>query len=173
MRQSSRMASARKPVIVRKFSKDWQGGYAGADDLGGSAELVILDPSGKVIRIPWDEVKWVCSVRELASSDSASPERLLRKRFSVRPRHAGIWLRISLTDGDEIEGLAANDRSLIEGVGLLIIPPDTRSNTQRLYIPRQSIQSLELLGVIQPPGGKSRELAERQTKLFTSELEAE
>jgi hypothetical protein len=55
---------------------------------------------------------------------------------------------MTLTDGEEIEGLAANDRSLIEGAGLLLTPPDTRSNTQRIYVPRPAIQTLEVLGLI-------------------------
>jgi hypothetical protein len=41
---------------------------------------------------------------------------------------------MTLTDGDELEGLAANDRSLVDGAGLLLTPPDMRSNTQRIYI---------------------------------------
>ena len=53
-----------------------------------------------------------------------------------------------LNDGDELEGIAANDRSLISGAGLLLTPPDTRSNTQRIYVPRQAIQTLEVVGLI-------------------------
>jgi hypothetical protein len=73
---------------------------------------------------------------------------LLHKRFALRPRTAGLWLRLTLTDGEELEGLAANDRSLVEGAGLLLTPPDTRSNTQRMYVPRQAIQTLEVVGLI-------------------------
>lgn len=147
------MASARKPVIVRKFSRDWSAGYAGSGLGKDTAELEILDLTGKVLRIGWDQVKWVCYVRDLtsASNDPANPERLLRKRFSIRPRTAGLWLRLRLTDGDELEGLAANDLTLIDGAGLLLVPPDTRSNTQRIYIPRQAIQTLEVLSLIGTP----------------------
>ena len=142
------MASARKPVIVRKFSRDWSAGYAGASP--GSTECEILDITGKVLRIPWVDVKWVCYVRDFPTSfsDQANPERLLHKRFSIRPRTAGLWLRMTLTDGEELEGLAANDRSLIDGAGLLLTPPDTRSNTQRIYVPRQAIQTLEVVSLI-------------------------
>jgi hypothetical protein len=144
------MASVRKPVIVRKFSRDWCAGYAGASFAPDSAELEILDLTGKVLRIGWDQVKWVCYVRDFpaGTSDQANPERLLHKRFTVRPRSTGIWLRMTLTDGEELEGLAANDRSLIEGAGLLLTPPDTRSNTQRIYVPRQAIQTLEVVSLI-------------------------
>jgi hypothetical protein len=154
MRQSKSMASARKPVIVRKFSRDWCAGYAGTRFGQDSTELEILEPGGKVLRIAWDQVKWVCYVRDLPpSSDQVNPERLMHKRFAVRPRTAGLWLRMTLTDGEELEGLAANDLSLVEGAGLLLTPPDTRSNTQRIYVPRQAIQSLEVVSLI---GGANR-----------------
>jgi len=147
------MASNRKPVIVRKFSRDWLAGYAGVSFGHDGAELEILDLTGKVVRIAWDQVKWVCYVRDFpahasAPNAQATPERMLHKRFAIRPRTAGLWLRMTLTDGDELEGLAANDRSLIDGAGLLLTPPDTRSNTQRIYLPRQAIQSLEVVSLI-------------------------
>ena len=150
MRQSKAMANSRKPVVVRKFSRDWLVGYADADPGQNTLDLEILDATGKVLRIAWEQVKWVCYVREFpgASVDPANPERLMHKRFSVRPRTAGVWMRMTLADGDELEGLAANDLSLVTGAGLLLTPPDTRSNTQRIYVPRQAIQSLEVVSLI-------------------------
>ncbi len=158
------MASQRKPVIVRKFSRDWVAGYARPSFAQESDELEILDPAGKVLRIGWDTVKWVCYVRDLPSSLTDNPERLLHKRFAVRPRAAGLWLRMTLNDGDELEGLAANDRSLIDGPGLLLTPPDQRSNTQRIFVPRQAIQALQVVSLIGV--GKRRPSAEPQPELF-------
>ena len=150
MRQSRAMGSVRKPVIVRKFSRDWYAGYAGATFGHDTPELEILDLNGKVLTIAWEQVKWVCFIRDFpaSSNDQANPERLMQKRFAVRPRTAGLWLRMTLTDGEELEGLAANDRSLVEGSGLLLTPPDTRSNTQRIYVPRSAIQLLEVVSLI-------------------------
>jgi hypothetical protein len=170
------MASARKPVIVRKFTRDWLAGYASGVFGRDMAELEILDLTGKVIRMGWEQVKWVCYVRDLptASTDQANPERLLRKRFSIRPRTAGLWLRLRLADGDELEGLAANDLSLVDGAGLLLIPPDTRSNTQRIYIPRPAIQALEVLSLIGASQHKRDLAAAQETgqpELFTGESE--
>ena len=144
------MGSLRKPVIVRKFSRDWVAGYADSGFAQDSAVLEILDLTGKVLTIAWDAVKWVCYVRDFpaSSSDQANPERLLHKRFAVRPRAPGLWLRMTLIDGEELEGLAANDRSLVDGPGLLLTPPDTRSNTQRIYLPRQAIQTFEVVSLI-------------------------
>lgn len=174
VRQSRGMASFRKPVIVRKFSRDWCAGYAGVSFGQDTAELEILDLSGKVLRIGWEQVKWVCYIRDFPAGDSANPERLLHKRFSIRPRTAGVWLRMTLTDGEELEGLAANDRSLLEGAGLLLTPPDTRSNTQRIYVPRAAIQTLEVAGLIGATARRGlpmRRPASDQPELFPIDLD--
>jgi hypothetical protein len=155
------MASARKPVIVRKFTRDWFAGYVGADFGQRDAELELLDLTGKVVRLGWEQVKWVCYVRDFPAgqADQTNPERLLRKRFALRPRTTGLWLRLTLADGDELEGLAANDRSLVDGAGLLLTPPDTRSNTQRIYVPRQAIHAMEVVSLIGAAGRKRAEAA--------------
>lgn len=164
------MGSARKPVIVRKFSRDWVAGYASAIFGQDASELEILDLSGKVLTMHWDAVKWVCYVRDFPANELGNPERLLQKKFTVRPRASGLWMRLTLTDGDELEGLAANDRSLVDGAGLLLTPPDTRSNTQRIYIPRKAIQTLEVLSLIgaasRKKGAAADRTAEAQPELF-------
>src|SRR5215469_4355838 len=171
------MGSARKPVIVRKFSREWYAGYAGASFGQDSPALEVLDLSGKVLTVAWEAVKWICYVRDFSStSDMANPERLLQKRFAVRPRTAGLWLRMTLNDGDELEGIASNDRSLVAGAGLLLTPPDTRSNTQRIYVPRQAIQSLVVVSLIGTAGRKRRPEGvpgEGQPELFPEEPEQE
>jgi hypothetical protein len=81
-------------------------------------------------------------------------------------------MRLTLSDGDELEGLAANDRTLVEGAGLLLTPPDTRSNTQRIYVPRQAIQTLEVLSLVGAASKKRTEAARReeeQPDLFADE----
>jgi hypothetical protein len=176
VRQSSVVAPARKPVIARKFSREWYAGYASSAFSPDAPELEILDLDGKVIRIGWEQIKWVCYVRDLPGASenggSANPERLIHKRFSIRPRTAGLWLRMVLSDGEELEGIAANDRSLIEGSGLMLVPPDTRSNTQRIYIPRPAIQSLEVVALIGAATRKRTATPERraeQPELFPGE----
>ncbi|MDE3201289.1 MAG: hypothetical protein KGN79_10255 [Acidobacteriota bacterium] len=161
------MGSQRKPVIVRKFSRDWCAGYADQNPGLNPEAMELLDTGGKVHTVSWDQVKWVCYVRDLNGGDPQNPERLLHKRFTVRPRTSGLWLRMTLTDGEELEGLAANDRSLVDGVGLLLTPPDTRSNTQRIYIPRLAIQTLEVVSLI-GAGARKKTAAEPQPELFGS-----
>jgi len=167
------VSAARKPVIVRNLTRDWCAGYATANPASEISDLELLDSAGKLRRIPWDQVKWVCYVREFPSegaggafsNDGAQPERLLRRTFSTRPRIAGLWLNLTLADGEPLQGVAANDRSLIEGIGLLLTPPDTRSNTQRIFIPRTAIRELAVLGVI-PPAAPPRQSTGPQPQLF-------
>jgi hypothetical protein len=163
------MTSQRKPVIVRKFTREWLPGYASAAFPAEPGDLELLDLAGRVVRIPWEGIKWVCYVRELPAEggDTASPERLIRKKFTVRPRTPGLWLRLTLLDGEELEGLAANDRSLIDGAGLLLTPPDTRSNTQRIFVPRTAIQTLEVAALIGAAGGRRSIAAIEQPDLFS------
>ena len=170
------MSVARKPVIVRNLTRDWCAGYAIASPAGEISDLELLDSAGKLRRIPWTQVKWVCYVREFPAegsggaftNDGSQPERLVRRKFSTRPRIAGVWLSLTLADGEELEGVAANDRSLIDGIGLLLTPPDTRSNTQRVFIPRSAIRELTVLGVINP-AGRARQETGPQAQLFEIE----
>lgn len=161
-------------MIVRKLTRDWCGGYAAANPASDAEKLDLLLNSGKLLQIAWPEIKWVCYVRELGEDgargglDTLQPERLLRRRFLSRPRMAGVWLRLTFDDGEELEGVAANDRSLVDGVGLMLTPPDTRSNTQRVFVPRSAIRELTVLGVMQPAGARSRGPNE-QPELFGAE----
>jgi hypothetical protein len=142
------MTNSRKKTVVRKFSRDWISGYLSAENFlhGDTLEILALD--GKVTAIGIGQIKWVCFVRDFNSGESANPERLLRKTFAGRPRAEGLFVRIRMTDGDLLEGIAANDRSLLDTQGVFLTPPDTRSNTQRLWIPASSIEALEVVAVI-------------------------
>jgi hypothetical protein len=159
------MSLGRKKVIIRRFTRDWIAGYLQPVGFAANDRIELLDLAGKVAVIPLSEVKWTCFVRDFNSGEMENPERLLRKTFAGRPRSEGLWLRLKLTDGDWIEGLAANDLSLIDPSGLFLTPPDIRSNTQRMFIPRPSIAELEIVAVIANPSRKKQAEAVRQEPL--------
>jgi hypothetical protein len=142
------MPVSRKKVIVRKLSRDWLSGYLPPAAFVVQEQAQVLDLDGKLISVSMAEVKWICFVRDFQSGDANQPERLLRKTFITRPRSQGLWVRVRLKDNDLIEGLAQNDLTLLEGEGLFLIPPDTRSNTQRIFLPRQAVAELDVLAVI-------------------------
>lgn len=142
------MASSRKKAIARRLTQEWVAGYLPTDSFLHNKEVELLALDGKIVQIPAAELKWICYVRDFNSGEAANPERLLRKTFAGRPRTEGLLLHIRLTDGDIVEGLAANDISLISGEGIFLTPPDTRSNTQRLWIPVTAIAEMEVATVI-------------------------
>ena len=174
------MASSRKKVIVRRFSPGPVWGYldtTGFIQPSPSPMLDLLDLSGRVQPMPLADVKYVAYVRDFNTADQLQPERLLRKTFLARPRTEGLWLRLTLRDGDKIEGLAPLDITLADGwaidLGVQLVPPDIRANTQRLYIPRLAIESMETLAVVTTPSRtkKPESVAkEPQPDLFSMEL---
>src|ERR1700757_1791126 len=163
------MPSSRKKAIARRFTRDWVAGYVvfdGSSPAGflkdDALEMLALD--GRVLSLELKDIKWLCLVRDFNSGEPENPERLLRKTFAGRPRTEGLYLRATLTDGELIEGLASNDLTLLTGEGILLTPPDTRSNTQRLWIPAGSLAALEVVAVI--GAAKRKPAEERQESLF-------
>jgi hypothetical protein len=149
------MSNNRKKVIVRRFSGDALPGYLPAAGIVRDSGVDLLDLSGRILTLPLADVKTISYVRDFNLSDTANPERLTRRAFLARPRCEGLWLRLTFRSGDLLEGLAAADRGLLDSIaddaGLFLTPPDTRSNTQRIYVPRAAIADLVLLGVITTP----------------------
>jgi hypothetical protein len=152
------MSTSRKKVIVRRFSGDTLPGYLPHAAFVHNSSLDLLDLSGRIIPLPLNDIKTVSYVRDFNLSDPINPERLTRRAFLARPRSEGLWLRLTFRSGDLLEGLAPTDRTLLDALiddaGLFLTPPDTRSNTQRLYVPRAALTELQLLAVITTPSRK-------------------
>lgn len=165
------MASGQKKVIVRRFNDELHWGYLPQEValLHGYVELI--DPSAHVTPILLTEIKWIAYVRDFNLADRHVPERLDRKKFAARPRTEGLWVRMRLTDGEVLEGLVQVNRmlldSLADSMGIFVTPPDTRGNTQRLFVPRSAIESLEAIGLIQPAAKAAKPPTEQpQPTLF-------
>ena len=149
------MSSAHKKVIVRRFTGETLPGYLALSGFVRNRALDLLDLSGRIIPLPLNDIKHISYVRDFNLDDTVNPERLTRRTFLARPRTEGLWLRMTFRSGDLLEGLAPTDIALtddlINDAGLHLTPPDTRSNTQRLFVPRTSITELQLIAVITTP----------------------
>jgi hypothetical protein len=145
------MSSAHKKVIVRRFTGETLPGYLPLSN----RSIDLLDLTGRIVPLLLNDIKHVCYVRDFNLHDTVNPERLSRRTFLAKPRTEGLWLRMTFRTGDLLEGLAPIDITLIDDLiqdtGLHLAPPDTRSNTQRIYVPRSSITELQLLAVITTP----------------------
>jgi hypothetical protein len=152
------MSSAQKKVIVRRFTGETLPGYLPLSDFVRNRSIDLLDLSGRVIPLLLNDVKHVCYVRDFNLNDSFNPERLSRRTFLAKPRTEGLWVRMTFRGGDVLEGLAPIDITLtddlIQDEGLQVTPPDTRSNAQRIFVPRSSLTELQLVAVITSPSRK-------------------
>ena len=137
------MPSTHKKVIVRKMDRDSVNGYVSPANYIVEGKLELLNTSGTVVAIDLNDIKGVYFVREFADSDD-----LTRKTFTTRPRTEGLWVRLKFKDNETIEGMMPNDLTQNTSDGFLINPPDLRSNTQRVFIPRSAISSMSVLAVI-------------------------
>jgi hypothetical protein len=141
------MPSTHKKVIVRKMDRDTVQGYVGANFVvDGRVEM--LNAAGNLVLINLEDIKGVFFVRDFGDSEA-----LLRKTFTTRPRAEGLWVRLKFRDNEVIEGIMPNNLAHLAPEGFLINPPDTRSNTQRIFVPRTSLSELTVLAVI---GGAAR-----------------
>lgn len=152
------MSNTRKKVIVRRFSGDTIPGYLSAAEIVRNGVVDLLDLTGRILSLPLNDIKTISYVRDFNLADTANPERLTRRTFLARPRAEGLWVRITFRSGDLLEGLAAADRSLLDSLaqddGLYLTPPDTRANTQRVYVPRAAVTEVAMLAVITTPSRK-------------------
>jgi hypothetical protein len=156
------MPSTHKKVVVRKMDRDYLNGYVAAQFVVDS-KLEMLNTAGNVVMIDLAEIKGVYFVREFGDSES-----LVRKTFTTRPRSEGLWVRLKFRDNEVIEGMMPNNLMQITPEGFLVNPPDTRSNTQRIFVPRTALSELTVLAVIGAAGRRRKAPPEdqRQVELF-------
>lgn len=144
--------TAQKKVILRRFLGDSLAGYLPGGNFVSESTVSFLDLAGRVTLLPIGEVKFVAYVRNFSLGDAAEIDRTLRRTFAARPRMEGLWVRVTFRTGDSLEGMAPPGLALLDDVlgvrGLQLTPPDTRANAQRIYVPRDAMQQLELLGVV-------------------------
>jgi hypothetical protein len=137
------MPSTHKKVIVRKMDRDSISGYVSPTQFLNEGKLELLNTSGNVVAMDLREIKGVYFVREFGDSES-----LVRKTFTSRPRSEGLWVRLRFKDNEILEGLMPADLTQNMQEGFLVNPPDQRSNTQRIFVPRTALESLTVLAVI-------------------------
>ncbi|SEF66535.1 hypothetical protein SAMN05421819_0747 [Bryocella elongata] len=167
------MPAARKKVVIRQFDAGPSWGYLPPAGFVEGDAVVLLLPDGRTKPLQLNTIKLIAYVRDFNLDDANDPERLGRKTFLGRPRGEGLWLRIGFPDDDQLEGLTSFDLGfldmLLEDRGLLLSPPDGRGNTQKIFVPRSAIRSLELLGAISSP---SKRVSAERAKELVEELQA-
>jgi len=157
------MPSTHKKVIVRKMDRDSINGFVAPANFIQEGKLELLNTSGNVVTIDLRDIKGVYFVREFGEIDTSN-----RKTFTTRPRTEGLWVRLKFKDNEVIEAMMPNDLTQSSPEGFLVNPPDMRSNTQRIFVPRTALESMTVLSVIGAARRRRRGLEEdlRQVPMF-------
>ena len=158
------MPSTHKKVIVRKMDRDSVNGFVSPTSYVVEGKLEMLNTAGNVVQIELRDIKGIYFVREFGEAEALS-----RKTFTTRPRTEGLWVRLRFKDNEVLEGMMPNDLSQITAEGFLVNPPDSRSNTQRIFVPRTALSEITVLAVIGGPAGRRRKpaAADSQVPMFT------
>jgi hypothetical protein len=154
--------STTKKAVLRRFDKEPLAGYINPLSFLQLTGIELLSPEGNVALIPYTDVKALAFVR-----DFDAPSEPGRQIFQTRPKTEGLWVRLEFRDGDVTEGILPNNLLQIETSGFTIIPPEAFGNTQRLFVPRTALRSVQVLGVVGSPlKKKAKPAAKEQIGLF-------
>jgi hypothetical protein len=161
--------STTKKAIIRRYDREPLSGYLNSISFLQPAGIELLSAEGNVATVPYGEIKSIAFVRDF--DQTAPPERQV---FQNRPKMEGLWVRLRFRDGDVMEGVLPNNLLLIEHYGITVVPPDSYSNQQRVFVPRVALEAVEVLGVVGSPlkKGKARPAAGKgQIGLFEDDPE--
>jgi len=143
-------ASTAKKTVIRRFDRESLQGYVNPQTYLLSEGIEFLSPSGSIVVVPYAEVKSVIFVKEFESSTEAA------KLFQTRPKMDGLWVRMTFRDGDVMDGILPNNPVKWEIQGYSVTPPEPYSNNQKLFVPREALSSMSILGVVGSPLTRTR-----------------
>jgi hypothetical protein len=150
-------------VLIRRYERETLAGYVNPASFLRPEGVELLSDQGHASIVPYPEIKLVAFVKEFEGV--AEPQRQV---FQTRPKMAGLWVSLRFRDGGVLEGIIPNNLMLLEATGFTVIPPDSFGNQQRVWAPRGSLVSLEVLGVVGSPlqRRKPKPAAKEQIGLF-------
>jgi hypothetical protein len=156
-------ASTTKKAVIHRFDRESLYGYVNPVSFLQPGGVEVLSLEGNIASIPYQGIKTIAFVR-----DFGSPDQVERRAFQTRPKMEGLWVILQFRDGDSLEGIMPNNLLQVEHYGFTIVPPDSSSNQQRIFAPREALRSVEVLGVVGSPLNrrKTKPEAKEQIGLF-------
>ena len=157
------MTSTTKRAMARRFDRETLSGYINPVSYLQPTGVEWLSLGGQTLLLAYSEIKAVSFVREFSPGVETE-----RRVFYTRPKMAGLWVSFVLRDGERMEGILPNNLLNSEPYGFTVTPPDPFANTQRIWIPRAALQSVEVLGVVGSPvkARKPKPVPKEQIGLF-------
>ena len=118
-------------------------GYLNPSRLDLSEPVDLLTTEGEHRPVQLKDVRAIYFVREFNAA--YEPE---RKAFLSRPKLDGLWVRLKFRDNETLEGVVNNDLLALLDSGVQITPPDLNGTTLRIFVPRNALSELMVLGVV-------------------------
>ncbi len=150
--------AANKKVLISRFDREPLEGFVQTPDSWQNGSIELLTPAGAIHQIPFSDVKAVCFVRDFGAGETWRAHRT----FQTRPKANGLWLRLCFRDGESLEGIAPNNLLQNEPNGFSVTPPDPTFQNQRVFVPREALSRVEVLGVIGSPLRRPRKPEEEK-----------
>lgn len=155
--------STTKKALIRRFDREPLQGFLNPHEYLQPHGIEMLTPSGNLVSVSYGEIKSVCFVKDFdAESESA-------KVFQSRPKMEGLWVRMKFRDGDLMDGILPNNLLLWDHYGYSVIPPEPYSNNQKVFVPREALSHISVLGVVGSPltkGTRKKPVPKEQIGLF-------
>ncbi len=147
--------------MVYRFDRQVLAGFLDSASPLDASGVQLLNRDGVVQNIPINQVKLICFVRDWIEGPA-----WLRNQYAVRPRQQGLWVRVRFSDGELLEATMQNNLAAFDPVALALSPPDVASGVQRVLVPRQALESFEILGVVGSPLKRTAKTSPNQLSIF-------
>jgi hypothetical protein len=157
-------SSTVKKVIVRRFDRENLVGFVNPFSYLQPLHAELLKTEGSLVLVPYTELKSVCFVKDFEAEAEA------RRVFLTRPKMDGLWVRMVFRDDEVLDGVLPNDLLAGGVAGFTVTPPEPDTNNQKVFVPRQALKSIQVMGVVGSPLRAKRRKApvsaDQQPSLF-------
>ncbi len=155
-------SSTHKKVVVVLSDRTALNGYLNPSRLASSEMIDLLTTEGEHRPVQLKDIRAIYFVREF--NGDYEPE---RKAFLSRPKLDGLWVRLKFLDNETLEGVVTNDLLTLLDSGVQLTPPDLNGTAVRIFVPRNALSELTVLGVVGISRRKPAGTVVSQQKLFS------
>ena len=148
--------------MVAFYDREKLEGYLNPLRVQGPEPLDLLTVNGERKPLPMKNVRAIYFVRDF--NGEYEPE---RKAFLSRPKLEGLWVRLKFRDNETLEGVVPNDLLALLDSGVQITPPDFNGAVPRIFVPREALSEMTVLGVVGIARRKAAAPVPAQPELFS------
>jgi hypothetical protein len=158
-------ASTTKKVVIDRFDRAQVKGFVNPQAMTCPTGVELLSLDGQVTIVPYEQITVLSFVRDWEGKSVLGE----RREFLARPKTAGLWVELIFRDGDRLEGVVPSNLLLLDSAGYSVAPPETAGNAQRLFVPRQALRAVNVLGVVGAKKARPPRRESAQISLFPAE----